>query len=178
MKIIRDTRKEQGYTTISNVILKDKRLSLKAKGLFIQMLSLPENWALNAKGMAQLNKDGEKAILTAFKELEEYGYLVRTKYKKENFYEWNNTLYENPIDREISNILRNAPTLEEFTTFCYGILEQEECFINFDAEYEWGKQEKRGWTDSRGNPLKDWKTYYKKLFMKISDKMNDKQIDI
>lgn len=168
MKIIKDTRKEQGYTTISNVILKDKRLSLKAKGLFIQMLSLPKGWALNAKGMAQLNKDGEKAILTAFKELEEYGYLVRAKYKKGNFYEWNNTLYENPIDRKTSNILRNIPTFEEFDTFCYDMLEREECYINFDIEKEWDKQEKRGWTDSSGKPLNDWKIYYKRLFIKYS----------
>ena len=32
------------YTVMSNFHLKDKRLSLKAKGLLSQMLSLPDDW--------------------------------------------------------------------------------------------------------------------------------------
>lgn len=32
------------YTVMSNYHLRDKRLSLKAKGLLSQMLSLPEDW--------------------------------------------------------------------------------------------------------------------------------------
>lgn len=168
MEIIRDTKREHGYTNISNVIFKDKRLSLKAMGLFCQMLSLPPNWALSARGISQLCKDGEKSVLSGFKELEEGGYLTRAKYKKDNFYVWKNSLYENPNDRKIFNILRDIPSLDEFVIFCEATIVQEECCIDFDAEYEWGKQEKRGWTDSRGNPLKDWKTYYKRLFMKYT----------
>lgn len=168
MKIIRDTRKEHGYTNESNTFKYDERLTPKAKGIFTILVSLPENWELSAKGMAKLNNCGEKMVLSAFKELEKYGYLVRVKYKEGNFYKWKNTVYENPIDRKTSNILRNIPTFEEFDTFCYDMLEREECYINFDIEKEWDKQEKRGWTDSSGKPLNDWKIYYKRLFMKYS----------
>ena len=37
--------KSRGYTVMSNHHLRNKELSLKAKGLLSQMLSLPEDWA-------------------------------------------------------------------------------------------------------------------------------------
>ena len=36
--------KSRGYTVMSNHHLRNKELSLKAKGLLSQMLSLPEDW--------------------------------------------------------------------------------------------------------------------------------------
>ena len=44
--------KTADYTTMSNRHFKDKRLSLKSKGLLSQMLSLPENWDYTLKGLA------------------------------------------------------------------------------------------------------------------------------
>ena len=38
--------KSRGYTVMSNHHLRNKELSLKAKGLLSQMLSLPEDWGL------------------------------------------------------------------------------------------------------------------------------------
>ena len=38
------------YTVMSNFHLKDKRLSLKAKGLLSQMLSLPDDWDYTLSG--------------------------------------------------------------------------------------------------------------------------------
>ena len=43
MAVIR-TIKNDNYTTMSNYHLKDKELSLKAKGLLSMMLSLPDEW--------------------------------------------------------------------------------------------------------------------------------------
>ena len=55
----------QGYTVMSNYHLRDKSLSLKAKGLLSQMLSLPEDWDYTTKGLACICKDGVDSITSA-----------------------------------------------------------------------------------------------------------------
>ena len=65
------------YTVMSNFHLRDKRLSLKAKGLLSQMLSLPENWDYTLTGLCYINKESKDAIRTAIHELEQAGYIRR-----------------------------------------------------------------------------------------------------
>ena len=67
----------QNYTVMSNYHLWDKRLSLKAKGLLSQMLSLPEDWDYTLSGLAQINAEGKDAIRAAVVELERAGYIQR-----------------------------------------------------------------------------------------------------
>ena len=62
---------------MSNYHLRDKNLSLKAKGLLFQMLSLPEKWDYTLAGLAHINKESKDAIRTAILELEKTGYLTR-----------------------------------------------------------------------------------------------------
>jgi len=69
--------KDKGYTVMSNHHLKDKSLTLKAKGLLSQMLSLPENWDYTLRGLAFINREKLDAIRTAVLELEQQGYIVR-----------------------------------------------------------------------------------------------------
>ena len=69
--------KNKGYTVMSNYHLKDKNISLKAKGLLSLMLSLPENWDYTLRGLATINKESIDAIRTAVLELEENGYIIR-----------------------------------------------------------------------------------------------------
>lgn len=71
--------KTRDYTVMSNHHFKDKRLSLKAKGLLSQMLSLPDNWDYTVAGLCAINKENETAITSALDELKRYGYLVVTK---------------------------------------------------------------------------------------------------
>lgn len=79
MAILRNPNKDK-FTIVDNTALKDKNLSLKARGLLITMLSLPDNWDFSEKGLcAILEKDGQSSIRSGLKELEEYGYLVRTR---------------------------------------------------------------------------------------------------
>ena len=61
--------KNANYTVMSNYHLRDKSLSLKAKGLLSQMLSLPEDWDYTLSGLASINKEGKDAIRSAVKEL-------------------------------------------------------------------------------------------------------------
>ena len=69
--------KRRGYTVIFRNVAQDKRLSLKTRGLFLLMQSLPENWKFTVSGLASMAGVGVRQIRAALKELEEVGYLVR-----------------------------------------------------------------------------------------------------
>ena len=91
--------KVKDYTTISNYHLRDKRLSLKAKGLLTMILALPEDWNFTIRGLSAICKEGVESIGTALKELEKSGYLVRKRVRgadgRMNDTEYN--FYEEPI---------------------------------------------------------------------------------
>ena len=78
MAVFRVERKS-GYTVMSNHHLRNKELTLKAKGLLSQMLSLPENWDYTLAGLSHINREKLDAIREAVKELEKAGYIVRSR---------------------------------------------------------------------------------------------------
>ena len=71
--------KNTNYTVMSNHHLRDKFLSLKAKGLLSQMLSLPEKWDYTLQGLVYINREQIDAIRQAVHKLERAGYIVRTR---------------------------------------------------------------------------------------------------
>ena len=76
--------KTRDYTVMSNYHLRDRSLSLKAKGLLSLMLSLPEDWDYTMKGLARICKDGIDSISGGIRELEADGYRVRARVRNEN----------------------------------------------------------------------------------------------
>ncbi len=76
MAIFRVER-NKGYTVMSNHHLRNKELTLKAKGLLSQMLSLPEDWDYTLAGLSRINRESIDAIRTAVWELEKAGYITR-----------------------------------------------------------------------------------------------------
>lgn len=70
------------YTVISNHVLQNNNLSLKAKGLYAFMWSLPDTWDYSVSGLTTVLKEGRDAINEALKELEREGYLVRSILRK------------------------------------------------------------------------------------------------
>lgn len=78
MSVIR-VNKTKDYTVMSNHHLKNMNLSLKAKGLLSQMLSLPDDWDYSIAGLAAINKENESSIKSALGELKQEGYLTITK---------------------------------------------------------------------------------------------------
>ena len=68
-----------GYTVLPNGILRDTNLSLKTKGLFAIILSLPEGWDYSVAGLAAVVYCGRDAIRGALKEMETAGYLTRMR---------------------------------------------------------------------------------------------------
>ena len=77
--MILKVKKSRDFTVMCNVALVDKRISLKAKGLYAVLMSKPESWNVSYRGMMQELREGQTAILNALKELEEAGYLVRRR---------------------------------------------------------------------------------------------------
>lgn len=71
-RIIR--KKNENYTIISNVFVRDNRISLKAKGLMALIMSLPPDWEFSIRGIVATVAEGKAAIYTAIKELRQYGY--------------------------------------------------------------------------------------------------------
>ena len=71
--------KSREFTVIANSVFKDRTLSAKAKGLLVEMLSLPENWDYTLKGLTYLFTDGLDSIRQGIRELEEHGYIVRER---------------------------------------------------------------------------------------------------
>lgn len=78
MAVIR-VNKTKDYTVMSNIHLKEKDMSLKAKGLLSLMLSLPDDWDYSVIGLVTLCKENESAIKSTLKELKEFGYLKINK---------------------------------------------------------------------------------------------------
>lgn len=83
MAVIR-VEKNRNFTTMSNYHLRDKDLSLKAKDLLSQILSLPDDWDYSVRGLASICLEGKDCIVTTLKELEIKGYLVRKQFRDAN----------------------------------------------------------------------------------------------
>lgn len=94
---------QTGYTHVNNEIFHDKNISYKAKGLFCQMLSLPENWDFKENSIKALATDGISSVRTGLKELMEKGYLVRKPIREGNLIvDWEYTLIDCP--RNLDNL--------------------------------------------------------------------------
>lgn len=105
--------KNKNYTVMSNYHFKDKRLSLKAKGLLSMMLSLPDDWDYSIAGLVAICKENETAIKTALKELKQCGYLKVVKHTPSETdtgrFEYEYIVYENPEQEVEKQGVENLP---------------------------------------------------------------------
>lgn len=102
--------KTKDYTLMSNHHLRDKDLSLKAKGLLSVMFSLPDSWNYSIPGLCAILKENETAVKSTIKELKATGYLIVDKKKpcKEegrSKFEYIYNIYETP--QEVSDSSNN-----------------------------------------------------------------------
>ena len=72
-------RKADPFTRLDNGIFRDRRLSMKARGLLCTCLSLPPDWNFSVRGLSTLCSDKRTAIESALDELEAAGYLYRSR---------------------------------------------------------------------------------------------------
>lgn len=97
MSTIIRVEKNRNYTVMSNEFLRNKQLSLKAKGLLAVCLSLPDTWDYSISGLVAICKESITAVRNAMKELEEHGYMKINKLQNEKghfYYEY--VIFETP----------------------------------------------------------------------------------
>ena len=194
-------KKDRDYTVINNTVLKDERLSWKAKGLFCYLLSLPEDWNICLNDLQNRAKDGIDGLKSAVKELKEYGYLIQKRNKDEKG-RFLKTIYiivenpqvenpqvENPLllntniqstnlkSTNIQNTKRESkhftiPTLEEIQNYC------NERQNKINPEYFLDYYTARDWKFNDGVKMKDWKAtirYWERL-EKNREQQNKKSV--
>lgn len=105
--------KTKDYTVMSNTHLRDKNISLKAKGLLSVMLSLPEEWDYSMNGLCAICKENITAVKSTLNELREHGYLVITKKMpnetKSGRIEYEYDIYETPKQAIEKQGIENLP---------------------------------------------------------------------
>ncbi len=95
-------KKTSKYTTISNVFLRDKNLSLKAKGFLTVIMALPDDWDFSIKGICSVLKEGKTSVYSAVQELKENRYCKTTPSRDEKglIIGLDYVFYEEPYEEE------------------------------------------------------------------------------
>lgn len=100
MAVIR-VNKTKDYTVMSNTHLRDRRLTLKAKGLLSVMLSLPDNWDYSVEGIVAICTESKTAVQSTLKELENTGYLNRSQIQDAHGrFDYVYDIFEQPQDKK------------------------------------------------------------------------------
>ena len=177
--------KTKDFTIMSNNHLKNKKLSLKAKGLLSIMLSLPEEWDYSIKGLTAICIESSGVIKKALDELKNNGYLKVTKLMpnqtESGKYQYIYDIYENPkqgtqkqgiekqdIEKQgIENshqLNTNKVSTNKLNTNKLNIptLEEINTYIkeknlNVDGKQFYDYFTTGNWIDSKGNKVKNWK---------------------
>ena len=114
MSVVR-VHKNANFTVMSNYHFKEKKMSLKSKGLLSLMLSLPDDWDYTVAGLVTLSSDGKDSVNSALKELESLGYLTRTRLTdaKGRFAGIEYNIYENPKENPIADKPISAKPIQD-----------------------------------------------------------------
>jgi len=82
---------------VSNDVIRNKDLSLQAKGLLVYLLSLPADWEVHKTEICKHFRNGRDSVFRAWKELQEQGYITEKKYRDEKGrFQTQYTIYEEP----------------------------------------------------------------------------------
>ena len=137
MAVMRVERTDN-YTVMANYHLRDKRLSLKAKGLLSVMLSLPPEWDFTLTGLAYISKEGVDAIRAGVKELENCGYVTRKRLRNSvgQLVDTEYTIYEVSQKKEVEKTCESKTAhsfANEPTVTCPGSLDLEKPTLELSA---------------------------------------------
>lgn len=99
--------KNREFVVMSNKFLREKEMSLKAKGLLALCLALPDDWNYSLNGLCAICKESQTSIRSALKELESFNYLKRNRQQNEKghfIYEY--VIYEQPYTENLHTVKR------------------------------------------------------------------------
>lgn len=178
--------KTRDFTVMSNHHLRDKNLTLKAKGLLSVILSLPDDWKYSIAGLAAICKEGTSAIKSALQELTDAGYVTVTKLypnqTETGRIEYVYDIHEQPQaprkqgvenlpleSQQVENqaqLSTEEPSTDKPTTkkknICHPTIEGVKAYVqekgyHFDPQHFYDYYEASGWHFSNGKPIKSWK---------------------
>lgn len=97
--IVRSPKPER-FTVLANDVVRDQRLSFKARGILIYLLSMPDNWRISTQHLRKMAPEGRDSILSGLKELEHAGYLRRARRQDPitGRWGWEQTIFDRPVD--------------------------------------------------------------------------------
>lgn len=105
-------QKTSNFTIVDNKLIRDNNLSLKARGLLVFMLQLPDTWEFSEMGLAKVTGEGIRSIRSGIKELMDCKYLYRFQARNEGntgFGKMVYYLFEEPTDVAVEG-QEEAPT--------------------------------------------------------------------
>jgi len=115
--IVRSPRPDSHFTILANEILRNQRLTLRARGLLGLLLSYPDNWRTSSENLARICPDGRDAIRTTLRELEDAGYIERRKYQDElGRWHTDTVVFDTPQKSTAISTLCPLPTPEKPTS--------------------------------------------------------------
>src|SRR3990167_9730382 len=89
-------KKDGNFFAASNIPFNDDRLSWEARGIMGYLLSKPDDWQVRFTDLVRRGPAGEHKVRRILKELEDVGYLKRTRYQTEaGTFDWMSIVYEN-----------------------------------------------------------------------------------
>jgi hypothetical protein len=101
--IVKIKKRVNPYVMVDKAVIEEKRLSFKAKGLIVYLLSRPSDWTIMIEDLIKRSTDGRDSVQSALKELQELGYAVLTTQRGENGLllgkHW--TIIEDPTDKPV-----------------------------------------------------------------------------
>lgn len=155
--------KSKDYTTVCNRIFKDKRITLKAKGLLAMLLSFSDSWKLSIKGLVAILKEGETSVRNTMNELIKFGYVERERVKNKkgviigvDYTVFESPLLKNPnkgfpnmgiVIEENNNIIKDQFNKEHKTTIFYNdVMRHTKYTKNLLTEFfdYWSEPNKKG----------------------------------
>ena len=113
--IRRTPRPETNWTVIRNEVINDDRLSFKATGVLVYILSKPDHWQTSTAHLATVKREGLDAIRTAMTELERAGYVKRRRYQDTlGRWKYDIDVYDNPVQKPVQTVDRCTPPQRDY----------------------------------------------------------------
>lgn len=115
--IVRGPLPDNNYTVLQNSLLRDTRLSWKARGILAYLLSQPPGWHCWIDHLVNSAPEGRDAVRTGLAELERHGYLRRWRTQDtRGHWTWHSTVYDTPVDNPVGDPVDNCDPKSDYPT--------------------------------------------------------------